>query len=264
MSVKSISKTLNTLDYFLESDSRKGISLKEICDHLGFKKSAAHHMLSTICDQGYLYQDLKSKKYFLGSKLKKFGEVIDLNANSFINFAEPFIKKINDTTGEAVHLASFEGTKLITLSMLESVHPVRVDHGFLNKDNAFHATASGKAMLAYMSEASQKKILKAKLEKFTNHTITNINLLTTELKKIKKNGFATDDEEFQPGVFCVGYPIFDDEQRPFASVSCSSPKFKITTDKKYLEKIKNSVKFSALEIGKYFKKTRKKGDKHAA
>ena len=64
--------------------------------------------LRTICqkpkvsdreDIGMSYQDLKSKKYFLGSKLKKFGEVIDLNANSFINFAEPFIKKINDTFG---------------------------------------------------------------------------------------------------------------------------------------------------------------------
>jgi len=264
MSVKSISKTMDTLDYFLESDSSKGISLKEICDHLGFKKSAAHHMLATICDKGYLYQDLKSKKYFLGSKLKKFGEVIDLNANSFINFADPFLKKINDATGEAVHLASFEGTKLITLSMLESTHPVRVDHGFLNKDNAFHATASGKAMLAYMSDASQKKILKNRLEKFTSFTITNVKQLSEELKKIKKNGFSTDDEEFQPGVFCVGYPIFDNENKPFASISCSSPKFKITSDKKYLDKIKNSVKFSALEIGKYFKKTRKKGDKHAA
>ena len=88
--------------------------------------------------------------------------------------------------------------------------------------------------------------------------------MSEELKKIKKNGFSTDDEEFQPGVFCVGYPIFDNENKPFASISCSSPKFKITSDKKYLDKIKNSVKFSALEIGKYFKKTRKKGDKHAA
>ena len=160
MSVKSIFKTLDTLDYFLKSDSTKGVSLKEICDRLGFKKSAAHHMLSSICDKGYLYQDLKSKKYFLGSKLKKFSEVIDLNAREFTNYAEPFLKKINDATGEAVHLASFEGTKLITLSMLESTHPVRVDHGFLNKDNAFHATASGKAMLAFMTEPSQKKILK--------------------------------------------------------------------------------------------------------
>lgn len=264
MSVKSIFKTLDTLDYFLSSNSTQGISLKEICDRLGFKKSAAHHMLSTICDKGYLYQDLKSKRYFLGSKLKKFSEVIDLKANEFISYAGPFLKKINDITGEAVHLASFEGTKLITLSMLESTHPVRVDHGFLNKDNAFHATASGKAMLAFMTEASKKKILKGRLEKFTNHTINNLEHLSFELDKINKNGFATDDEEFQPGVFCVGFPIFDNQQKPFASVSCSSPKFKIINDKKYLDKIKSSVKFSAIEIGKYFKKTNNKGDKHAA
>ena len=37
MSVKSIFKTLDTLDYFLKSDSTKGVSLKEICDRLGFK-----------------------------------------------------------------------------------------------------------------------------------------------------------------------------------------------------------------------------------
>ena len=60
MSVRSIEKTLDTLDYFLRKDARNGIALKEICDELGYKKSAAHHMLSTICDKGYLYQDLKT------------------------------------------------------------------------------------------------------------------------------------------------------------------------------------------------------------
>ena len=70
------------------------------------------------------------------------------------------IKKINQITGEAVHLAGFEGTRLITLKMIESTHPVRVDHGFLNKDHAFHATASGKAILAHMSKPNQDKIFK--------------------------------------------------------------------------------------------------------
>ena len=68
MSVKSIEKTLSTLDFFINSKSTDGLALKDICAHLGFKKSAAHHMLATICSKGYLYQDLKSKRYFLGSK----------------------------------------------------------------------------------------------------------------------------------------------------------------------------------------------------
>ena len=58
--------------------------------------------------------------------------------SAFTNFSFSHLKKINDKTGEAVHLATFEGSKLITLKMIESKHPVRVDQGFLNKDNVFH------------------------------------------------------------------------------------------------------------------------------
>ena len=158
MSVKSIEKTLSTLDFFINSKSKDGLALKDICAHLGFKKSAAHHMLATICSKGYLYQDLKSKRYFLGSKIKLFSQLVSEGDSDFIDFAFEHIKKINQITGEAVHLAGFEGTRLITLKMIESTHPVRVDHGFLNKDHAFHATASGKAILAHMSKANQDKI----------------------------------------------------------------------------------------------------------
>ena len=83
-----------------------------------------------------------------------------LDDSDFSDFAFEHIKRVNDGTGEAVHLAGFEGTRLITLTMLQSTHPVRVDHGFLNKDHAFHATASGKAILAHMNLANQEKIRK--------------------------------------------------------------------------------------------------------
>ena len=269
MSVKSIEKTLATLDFFINSDSKLGLSLKEICASLGFKKSAAHHMLSTICSKGYLYQDLKSKKYFLGSKIKQFSQLVVNPDSDYIDYAFEHIKKINELTGEAVHLAGFEGTRLITLKMIESTHPVRVDHGFLNKDNAFHATASGKAILAHMSKQNQDKVLKKNRVQFTKKTIINQSFLIAELTKIKKNGYAVDDEEFQEGVYCVGYPIFNQYHEPIGSVSCSSPKYKILRDKKYLEKIKNSTYHASLEIGKYFKpkkiiKTIKGDRQHAA
>jgi IclR family acetate operon transcriptional repressor len=268
MSVKSIEKTLSTLDFFISSDSKNGLALKDVCAALGFKKSAAHHMLSTICSKGYLYQDLKTKKYFIGSKIKQISQLATIGDSEFINYAFEHIKRINQITGEAVHLAGFEGTRLITLKMIESTHPVRVDHGFLNKDHAFHATASGKAILAHMSSQDQEKVLKKNRQEFTKKTITNKSALLTELVKIKKNGFSVDDEEFQEGVYCVGYPVFNQYHEPVASISCSSPKYKILQDKKYLEKIKNSTHHAALELGKYFKpkKTIKpKGDRqHAA
>lgn len=84
-----------------------------------------------------------------------------------------------------------------------------------------------------------------------------------ELSAIKKNGYAIDDEEFQEGVYCVGYPVFNEYHEPVASVSCSSPKYKIVRDKKYLDKIKSFTQQAAFEISKYYKpkKTIKKGEK---
>jgi IclR family transcriptional regulator, acetate operon repressor len=266
MSVKSIEKTLSTLDFFINNINPSGLSLKEICAGLGFKKSAAHHMLATVCQKGYLYQDLKTKKYLIGSKIKKMSKLGLVDDNSFLDFASEHLKRVNDETGESVHLAGFEGTRLITLLMLESKHPVRVDHGFLNKDHAFHATASGKAILAHMNLANQEKILKRNRMKFTEFTLVDKNILSKELITIKKNGYAIDDEEFQEGVYCVGYPVFDKYHDPVASVSCSSPKYKIMRDKKYLDKIKNLTHQAAVEISKYYqpKKIIKKGEKKYA
>ena len=254
MPIKSIEKTLDTLDFFLSNKTKLGVSLKDLCITLGFKKSAAHHMLSTICKNGYLYKDARSKKYFLGSKIKKFAEVLDLRNQNFIDYSLPFLKKVNFETGESVHLSSFEGNRLITLKILESTHPVRVDNRFLNKDNAFHATASGKAILAFLKSTQQNIILKDNFLKFTETTIVNRQVFFKELDKIKKKGYAIDDEEFQKGVFCIGFPILDENNLAVASISCSAPKYKIINDKKYLLKILNSTKNSAFNINKYFYK----------
>ena len=87
-----------------------------------------------------------------------------------------------------------------------------------------------------------------------------------ELRAIEKNGYAIDDEEFQEGVYCVGYPVFNEDHEPVASVSCSSPKYKILKDKKYLDKIKSLTQQAALEISKYYKpkKIIKKGERKYA
>lgn len=137
--------------------------------------------------------------------------------------------------------------------MLESTHPVRVDNGFLNKDEAFHATASGKAILAYLKFSQQNIILKNNFLNLLKILLLNNHCFLKNQIKLKK-GYAIDDEEFQQGVFCVGFPILDENNLAVASISCSAPKYKIINDNKYLLKILNSTKNSALEINKYFYK----------
>ena len=95
MSVKSIEKTLSTLDFFISNMKPGGLALKDVCASLGFKKSAAHHMLATVCQKGYLYQDLKTKKYLIGSKIKKMSKLAILDDTGFSDFAfDPIAKEL--------------------------------------------------------------------------------------------------------------------------------------------------------------------------
>jgi IclR family acetate operon transcriptional repressor len=74
------------------------------------------------------------------------------------------------------------------------------------------------------------------LTAFTPNTIVNIDKLKEELRLTRRNGFAIDHEEFQPGVVCIGAAIRDHAGAVVGSISVSSPLFRATAE--YLDQIK--------------------------
>ena len=83
------------------------------------------------------------------------------------------------------------------------------------------------------------------MTKFTDSTITTVKELEKELEKIKKCGYACDDEEREVGLFCVGVPIFKNG-KVVAAMSLAGPKFRIM-DGEFQEKI-NFMKDLSAEI----------------
>ena len=137
--------------------------------------------------------------------------------------AAPFIEQINEKTGETVHLAVLQGDAMMKIAKRESRHPVRVDTGTLGKTDAPHATASGKAMLAWLPEDDMRRVLAKGLARFTPKTITEWPALIEALRHVRRNGYAMDDEEYQPGVICVGAPIRDHNGAVVGAISASTP-----------------------------------------
>jgi DNA-binding IclR family transcriptional regulator len=73
------------------------------------------------------------------------------------------------------------------------------------------------------------------LKKYTENTITNIEVLKDELKVIKECGYATDKTEHDVGIWCVAAPIFERNKKIIAAIS-------ITTPEIYLTDKKNNIK----------------------
>jgi DNA-binding IclR family transcriptional regulator len=87
----------------------------------------------------------------------------------------------------------------------------------------------GKSILAFLPDEERTGLLDQLTFTFrTPHTITDKAALIEELKTVRAQGFATDREESEEDVNCVGAPIFDRSGRPFAAISISGPAYRLS------------------------------------
>lgn len=94
---------------------------------------------------------------------------------------------------------------------------------------AWHCSSVGKCVLAYKPQSFIENLFSDyDFEKYTTHTIDNFQDLEMELKKIKEQGYAIDDEERTLGVRCMAVPIFNYGGNVSYCIGISAPKEQIT------------------------------------
>ncbi len=92
-----------------------------------------------------------------------------------------------------------------------------------------YRTALGKAMLAHLSAERRNAVIESLVfQAFTPKTITSPEWFRAELEKIRKRGYAIDDEESVLGVRCLAAPVLNAEQEPIAALSISGPTARMT------------------------------------
>lgn len=242
--IQSVDRALD----ILETLARNGkMSLAELSLKTGLNASTCHHLVGTIGRRGYITQDAETRRYSLGSKIFQLSEARASQIN-LIELAMPFLDRLNRRTGEAVHLVVIESTELITVAKLSSVHAVKVDSA-TNRSNAPHATAAGKAILAWLPPLRIDEILDAcGMERFTAETVTSRRALIEELRLVRRYGYSEDREEFAPGVHCVGAAIRSHKGAVIGSISLSIPTMRIAAD--LLARARKEVVATAQDVTK--------------
>ena len=218
------------------ADAGGEAKLTEISTIAGLNVSTCHHLISTLYNWGYVARGAGSKTYVLGSRILHLSAAC-LRQVDLPRRAQNYVDRLNDQTREAVQLAIMQDTSLVNVLRRDARHAVRVDAGLGGKSNAAHATATGKAILAWLPPNELDRIVADKgLTAFTPNTIVSLDKLKEELRLTRRNGFAVDREEFQPGVICIGAAIRDHAGAVVGSISVSSPLFRATAE--YLDQIK--------------------------
>ncbi|MGE0846799.1 MAG: IclR family transcriptional regulator [Flavobacteriaceae bacterium] len=246
--IQSVDRALDLLDILAEATGE--LPLNELAARAGLKASTCHHLLATLARRGYVGQVPRSRNYFLGPRITELSDS-RIRQFSLVDIAMPELRRLNQETLESVHLAVMQGNALVTLAKLDSRLPIRVGSDDTGKTNAAHATATGKAILAWLPEAEIARVIaNTGLHRFTDKTISTIAELMEELRLVRRNGFAVDNEEFQPGVVCIGAAIRDHAGAVIGSVSCSMPRMRAEGD--HESRCKAAVKACATSISERF------------
>ena len=226
-SIQSVDRAMTLLEAIAEAGGET--TLTELSRRTKLNISTCHHLLSTLVNRGYVAKVPVRRSYALGARILYLSNACLTQVDLPVR-ASPFIEQINTTTGETVHLAVLQGDTMVKVAKRESRHPVRVDTGVLGKTDAAHATASGKAMLAWLPEDEMRRVLAHGMARYTPNTITEWPALIEELRHVRRNGYSMDREEFQPGVICIGAAIRDHNGAVVGAISASTPTMRASDD----------------------------------
>jgi len=219
--IKVLQKAFRLLELF--SEEVQDLSAAEITERLHYNKTTAFRLISNLEEEGYLDQDPETNKYRLGMKLFFLGNLVR-PYRYLKEVAQPLLERLNEKSGETVHLAVLHRGEALYVAKIESKHTVRVVASQVGCTLPAHCSGVGKVLLAHLPAGQVKEIVAEKgLTSFTQNTITTYDQLKRELDNVARQGFAYDNEEIEIGLKCAAAPVFL-ERHVVAALSVSVPR----------------------------------------
>src|SRR5690625_2268671 len=177
-------------------------SLQDLVEQTTLPKPTLHRMLQQLEGSGMLQRDTDRRHYGTGPRLRRLAENLLLN-DTLHGARHRVLAHLREEVGESCNITAFSGNDVIYLDRAETAAPLRV---YLHPGSRVpaHCSASGKLFLGQLNAQQRKRLLgHVPLKRYTPNTITTLDALEDEIRQVKENGYAFDNEEFIPGLFCI-------------------------------------------------------------
>lgn len=214
-----LGKAFLILDAF--SRDRSSLSLAELAQRTGLPKSTVHRVSATLVEWGLL--EKIGSDFCLGMRLFELGTLVP-RWRTLRAAALPFMEDLFQATQETVNLAALDGVDIIYIEKLHG-HRRSVNASRVGGHMPAHATALGKALLAFSPQAVVEAALERGLEPLTRYTTLSPAVFREDLDKVRDTGVAFEREEAELGFQCVAAPVFAPGRQVVAAISITVPTF---------------------------------------
>jgi DNA-binding IclR family transcriptional regulator len=221
--LSSVTTAIHLLKTFSEDERELGIS--ELAKRLGVAKSTVHRLASALLDEGFLEQNPDSGRYRLGIGLFSLGSQVRSRLDVAAE-AKPFLNDMRGKLGENARLAVLNRRNAVYIHDFESNDSVRL-RSITGQHRPAHCTAEGLCLLSGLRGPQLDAFLSEPLVARTANTVTVAEDLHERVRRVKRLGYATEDEECDVGTRCIAAPVFQADGRVVAAIGLAGPRLRL-------------------------------------
>ena len=204
-----------------------GIRLTDIAAHCGLHKNTVFSLLKTLVALGYCDHARETQTYRIGRRTFELARNAERNLD-IVTLVRPLMLRLVWQFRESLSLAIPGNDSCLVVCTVEGTYGVRGSR-FQGQYAPYHASALGKAILAFQSDEDRATIIeRLKLERFTSRTIVTAAQLEQECFGIRERAFAISAAEEEIGASAVAAPVFSRGGLVIGSLAIWGPSARLT------------------------------------
>jgi DNA-binding IclR family transcriptional regulator len=236
--IQAVATTCDLLNVLRELD---GAGVSELARETDYSKATVHSHLATLLDNEFVVK--RENHYEISLKFVDFGEFAK-NGVAIHDIAAQEVNKLAEQTGEVAQFMVEEHGRGVYLHKASGENAIRTA-SYTGERKDLHCTALGKAILAQFSREHVEEIIDDQgMPAHTENTITTREELFNNLKTIRQENVAYDDEEVLSGLRCIAAPIGYKNGDIQGAISISGPTSRFK-GKRFREELAETVRSAA-------------------
>lgn len=248
--VSNLARAIRVLE--LLADEPDGMRVSDLATTMGINRAIPFRLLNELVELGYAAQDPDSERYRATFALGSLG-LRQLESSGIVDWSDDELTALARTSGELVRVAMASNDhRLRFVAQAQGASSSLIVHSPMRSELALGATASGRAYLATLPEATVREIVTERgLEAFTRHTQTSLDALIDELALTRQRGYAVVVEEMEVGINAAAAAITtgsSDEAQAVGTISIAGPSVRLRPER--ISELADGLVTTAARLGK--------------
>lgn len=234
--VRAVERALDILLAFEAADQE--LSAGELLKRVDLSRPTLYRLLQTLEQKDFIVSTGNPQRFSLGPAVARMAHLWS-SRSDIAAVAEPMMRRLWDVTQETVSLLLHRGGQRVCAAELPSPQPLSFRRGVGYSEDIFRG-ASGRAILGFLPDPEpylDPSASAAKRQAFL-----------TELAKVRRNGYATSENELMRGACAVAAPFFGRDGLPAGALAVFGPTVRM--DKERVKSIAQLLMAQAFELSR--------------